>query len=254
MGRLEGKVVIITGANSGIGAVAAQKLAAEGARVVMAARRVDKLAEVAEKIQAAGGECLSVPTDIAKEADCVALIAAAVKAYGTVDVMVNNAGYLEEGLKPLEKFTEEDLSNTLNINTKGTMYCMREAAKVMLGKKSGSIVNVSSLAGVAGIGGAAYVASKAALLGVARHSAMRLASSGIRVNTICPGTVVTPMTTEMNQAAIDKEWMGEVSKHCDLTVPVCMPEDVANIIVFLASDESRPLTAQVLVSDFGSSL
>lgn len=254
MGRLYGKVVVITGANSGIGEVAAQQLAADGAKVVLAARRMEKLEEVAEKIRAAGGDCLAVPTDISKEQDCVALIAAAVERYGTVDVMVNNAGYLEEGLKPLEKFTEADLSDTLNINTKGTMYCMREAAKVMMKQKSGSIINVASLAGSAGIGGAAYVASKAALLGVARHSAMRLASFGVRVNSICPGTVVTPMTTTMGPDSVDKEWLAEMSKHVDLTVPVCMAEDIANLISFLAGEESRALTGQVLVADFGAAL
>lgn len=254
MGRLEGKVIVITGANSGIGEVAASMMANEGAKVIIAARRADKLNAVAEKINADGGVCISVPVDISNADSCKALIQSAIENFGKLDVLVNNAGVLEAGLKPIDKFTEEDLDRALNINTKGTMYCMRAAVKEMLPNKNGSIINVASIAGVMGCGGASYVASKAALLGVARHTALRFASFGIRCNSICPGSVVTPMTMTTDPKTLDQDLLGEMQKHCDLTVPVCMPEDVANIILFLASEESRALTGQVMTPDFGSNL
>lgn len=254
MNRLKDKVVVLTGANSGIGEAAAQALAAEGAMVVLAARRIEPLQAVAEKIKADGGQCLAVPTDISSAEGCEKLIAAAVETFGKLDVLVNNAGVLEKGLKPIDKFTDEDLDMTLNINTKGTMYLMRAAALAMEKSGGGSMVNVASVAGAIGCGGAAYVASKAALIGVARHTALRYAGKNIRCNTICPGSVMTPMAISQNPAELDQNMMGQMQKHNDLTVPICMAQDVANIILFLASDESKALTGQVLIADFGSTL
>ncbi|RZS93056.1 SDR family NAD(P)-dependent oxidoreductase [Cuneatibacter caecimuris] len=255
MNRLAGKVAIITGGNSGIGAAAAKIFAAEGASVVISARREAQLKEVADSIEAAGGKVLAVPTDISKPEDAAHLVQAAVDAFGKVDVLVNNAGVLEEGLKAIDKFENEDLDYVFHINTAGTMNCMKEALKVMKGN-GGSIVNVTSVAGVIGNGGASYVASKAAMNGVTRHTAMRFASDNIRCNAVCPGTVLTPMTAGMSAAAgnLDMELMGAMSAHADMKRPPCQPEDVANILVFLASDESRAITGQTIVCDFGATL
>ncbi len=131
---------------------------------------------------------------------------------------------------------------------------MREASRHMLAQGGGSIVNVASVAGVMGCGGAAYVASKAAIVGLTKHTALRCASQKVRCNAICPGNVITPMTANSNPANLSKEMFGAMMKHSDLTVGSCMPEDVANIALFLASDESRAITGQVIVSDFGSTL
>lgn len=255
MNRLAGKVAIITGGNSGIGAAAAKIFAAEGASVVISARREAQLKEVADSIEAAGGKVLAVPTDISKPEDAAHLVQAAVDAFGRVDVLVNNAGVLEEGLKAIDKFENEDLDYVFHINTAGTMNCMKEALKVMKGN-GGSIVNVTSVAGVIGNGGASYVASKAAMNGVTRHTAMRFAADNIRCNAVCPGTVLTPMTAGMSAAAgnLDMELMGAMSAHADMKRPPCQPEDVANILVFLASDESRAITGQTIVCDFGATL
>ena len=136
----------------------------------------------------------------------------------------------------------------------GTMYAIREASAEMLKAGQGSIVNVASVAGVMGCGGAAYVASKAAIVGVTRHTALRFAGMGIRCNAICPGSIVTPMVADANPANLDADMFGQMGKHSDLRVPVCMPEDVANILLFFASDESRAITGQAIVSDFGSTL
>ena len=253
MGRLEGKVVIVTGGNSGVGAATAMLFAKEGAKVVISARRQAQLDEVAAKIREAGGEVLPVVTDISKPEDARNLVAKTVEAYGKVDVLVNNAGVLEEGLKPIDKVTDEDMDRILGINTKGTMFCIQEAVAQMAGK-GGSIVNVASVAGVMGCGGAAYVSSKAAIVGVTRHTALRFAGTGIRCNAVCPGSIVTPMVANARPDNQDPDMFGQMAKHSDMRVGVCMPEDVANIILFLASDESRAITGQAIVSDFGSTL
>ena len=252
MGRLEGKVVIVTGGNSGVGAATAVLFAKEGAKVVISARRQAQLEEVAAKIREAGGEVLPVVTDISKPEDAKNLVARTVEAYGKVDVLVNNAGVLEEGLKPIDRVTDED--RILGINTKGTMYCMREALAEMKKANYGSIVNVASVAGVMGCGGAAYVSSKAAIVGVTRHTALRFAGTGIRCNAVCPGSIVTPMVANARPENLDPDMFGQMAKHGDLRVPVCMPDDVANILLFLASDESKAITGQAIVSDFGSTL
>lgn len=254
MGRLQDKVAIITGGNSGVGAATALLFAKEGAKVVITARRQPQLDEVAAKIREAGGEVLPVVSDISKKGDADAVVAKAVEAYGKLDILVNNAGVLEEGLKPIDRVNDDDLDRILDINTKGTMYCMRAATVEMSKAGTGSIVNVASVAGVMGCGGAAYVSSKAAIIGVTRHTALRFAGTGIRCNAVCPGTIVTPMVAGMNPANLDADMFGQMAKHSDLKVPPCMPEDVANILLFLASDESRAITGQALVTDFGGTL
>lgn len=254
MNRLEGKVAIITGGNSGVGEATAKKFAAEGAKVVISARREAQLQAVADEIIANGGEVLPVVSDISKPEDAERLVAAAVEKYGKVDILINNAGVLDSGLKAVDKFSEEDVNKVLDINTKGTMYMIREASKEMAKANYGSIVNVASVAGVMGCGGAAYVASKAAVLGVTRHTALRFAGTGVRCNAICPGTIVTPMVAGMNPANMDMDIFGQMMKHNDLKVSPCMPEDVANMLLFFASEESRAITGQTIVTDFGSTL
>ena len=255
MGRLTDKVVVITGANSGVGAATAKLCAQEGAKVVISARRVEALKEVENEIKNAGGVVLAVPTDISKVEDCENLIAKTVEAFGTVDVLINNAGVLDEGLKAIDSFEDHVLDKVVDINQKGTMYCMRAAVKVMAEKQSGSIVNVASVAGYNGGGGAAYVSSKAAIIGITKHAAMRYATTHVRCNVLCPGNILTPMTAGMNPAVMDMGMFGAMMAHSDIRgVQSCTAEDVANVLLFLASDESKPITGQVLVCDYGCNL
>ena len=254
MGRLENKVAVITGGNSGVGEATAKLFAKEGARLVISARRVDKLDSVAEDIKAAGGEVLAVGCDISKVDEVNSLIDAAVKQYGKIDILVNNAGVLEEGLKPIDKVTDEDLDYVLNINTKGTIYCTRAAVNSMMESGGGAIVNVASIAGVAGNGGAAYVTSKSGILGLTSHTALRFAGQGIRCNAVCPGSIATPMLANATYENQDKDMFGQMLKHSDMKVGICTPQDLANIIIFLASDESRAISGQKIVCDFGSNL
>ena len=254
MGRLDGKVAIITGGNSGVGAATAELFAKEGAKVVITARRVPQLEEVANKIREAGGEVLAVPCDVSKVEDVEAMVAETVKVFGSVDVLVNNAGVLEEGLKPIDVFEEEDLERVLAINTKGCLYCTRAVLREMIKKNAGSIINLDSVAGASGTGGASYVTSKAAVIGLTKHTAMRFTGTGIRCNSINPSTIITPMTMTTDPATLNPNMMGQMQKHMNLSVPPCMPIDVANVLLFLASDESRAITGQVIVTDFGATL
>ncbi len=254
MKRLQDKVAIITGGNSGVGAATAALFAREGAKVVISARREAQLEEVAAKIREEGGEVMPVVSDISKADDAKALVAAVLEKYGKIDILINNAGVLDTGLKAIDKVTDDDMNRVIDINTKGTMCMLREVTGEMAKTGTGSIVNIASVAGVMGCGGAAYVASKAAIVGVTRHTAMRFAGTGVRCNVICPGNIMTPMVAGMNPANLDMDIFGQMAKHNDLKVGMCMPEDVANIIIFFASDESRAITGQTIVSDFGSTL
>lgn len=254
MGRLEGKVAVITGGNSGVGAATAAKFAAEGAKVVISARREAQLEEVAARIRAAGGTVLPIASDIAKAEDADKIAEMTLEAFGRIDILINNAGVLDQGLKAIDSFSDEDMDRVIDINTKGTMTITRRISREMAKTGSGSIVNVASVAGVMGCGGAAYVASKAAIVGLTRHIALRFAGTGVRCNALCPGTIVTPMVAGMNPANMDMNIFGQMMKHNDLKVQPCMPEDIANMLLFFASDESRAITGQIIVSDFGSTL
>ena len=254
MNRLEGRVAIITGGNSGVGAATAMKFVKEGAKVVITARREAQLEEVAAKIREVGGEVLPICSDISKAEDAVRVVAETMAKFGKIDILINNAGVLDNGLKAIDSFTDDDMNRVIDINTKGTMCMTREVSVEMAKTGYGSIVNVASVAGVMGCGGAAYVASKAAIIGLTRHTALRFAGTNIRCNSLCPGTIVTPMVAGMSPANMDMNIFGQMMKHNDLKVQPCFPEDVANMLLFFASDESRAITGQSIVTDFGSTL
>ena len=242
MGKLDNKVAIITGGNAGVGKEIAKLFASEGAKVVISARRQQVLEEAAKEIEAAGGTVLCVPTDISKT----------VETFGQLDILINNAGVLDKGLNAIDQIDYDDLNRVIDINQKGTMYCMSEALKVM--KSGASIVNISSVAGQYGAGGAVYVSTKAAIIGVTKHAAMRFAKEKIRCNVICPGSITTDMAAGLTPDTMDMKMMGAMSAHSDLTLQPCSPLDVAKVALFLASDDAAPLTGQVVVSDYGVDL
>ena len=212
----------------------------------MTARREAALEEVSAQIEEAGGKTFVMATDISKPDDPERLMAAVEEKYGKIDVLFNVAG-VNKNLR-----SEEDLDRIIETNQKGTMRCMRAATKRM--KAGASIVNIASVAGEKGCGGAVYVSTKAAVIGVTKHTALRFQAEGIRCNAICPGTIVTPMVAGTTAADMDADMMGAMATHSNLRTQPCMPEDVANIALFLASDESRALTGQIMVSDFGAML
>jgi len=236
---LKDKVAIVTGASRGIGRSIALALAAQGAKVVASARNADALSALVKEIQGQGGVAAAVVGDVAVEADANRLIDEAVAAFGQLDILVNNAGITRDGL--LLRMKSEDWDAVLDTNLKGAFLCIRAAAKLMSKQRCGRIINISSVVGEMGNAGQAnYCASKAGLLGLTKSVARELARRNVTVNAITPGFIVTDMTDNMNDKA--REAMTE-------QIPLGRlgeAEDIANAVLFLASDQSSYITGQVL--------
>jgi NAD(P)-dependent dehydrogenase (short-subunit alcohol dehydrogenase family) len=253
MNRLKDKVALITGANSGIGRVTAELFAKEGASVVMFARNKERLKEVEDGIVKNGGKALSVSGDVTSAADCKKVFGEAVNKFGKVDILVNNAGIVDLHT-PVIRVTDKLWQDVININQTGTFLFCREALEYMTKAKKGVIVNVSSIAGVYGNGGAAYSASKFAVIGLTKNIAIQYAGTDIRCNAMCPGPTPTPLNTPDKIEKFDKEFTEICSRHTDHSVGDSGAIDQANAILFLSNDESRCITGQVLVVDRGMCL
>jgi 3-oxoacyl-[acyl-carrier protein] reductase len=236
---LSEKVAVVTGASRGIGRAIALALVAQGAKVVASARNAQALDDLVAEIEAQGGEATAVAGDVALESDAARLIEQAVAAYGQIDVLVNNAGITRDGL--LLRMKDEDWDAVIDTNLKGAFHCIRAVAKVMSKQRSGRIINISSVVGEMGNAGQAnYCASKAGLLGLTKSVARELARRNITVNAITPGFIVTDMTDGMTDKA--RETMTE-------QIPLGRlgeADDVANAVIFLASEQSSYMTGQVL--------
>jgi 3-oxoacyl-[acyl-carrier protein] reductase len=236
---LSDKVAIVTGASRGIGREIALALASQGAKVVASARNAEALAKLTAEIKSQGGDALAVVGDVAVEDDANNLVKQAVEAYGQVDIFINNAGITRDGL--LLRMKTADWDAVLDTNLKGAFLCTRAVAKVMSKQRSGRIINISSVVGEMGNAGQAnYCASKAGLLGLTKSVARELARRNVTVNAITPGFITTEMTEDMTEKA--QEAMTE-------QIPLGRPgsaEDVANAVIFLASEQSAYITGQVL--------
>jgi 3-oxoacyl-[acyl-carrier protein] reductase len=244
--RLEGKVALVTGAGSGIGRASAERFAAEGAQVV--AVDVKGAKETARAIEAAGGEALALTTDVADEAAVAAMAAAALARFGRVDVLMNNAGILDE-FEPAAETSTETWDRVLAVNLFGQFYTSRALLPQMVERGDGAIINVASTAGLnGGNGGAAYTTSKHAVIGFTRQLCFDYARKGIRCNVICPGAVETGMTKEIF-ASPDAAVMEAVE-----SAPIgrwAQPEELAAAALFLASDEASFVNGAVYVVDGG---
>jgi len=245
---LLGKVAIITGGTSGIGRSAAILFAQSGAKVVVAGRREKEGQEVVDAILAAGGQALFVKTDVAKNEDVQALVQKTAERVGRLDVAFNNAG-IEGHWVPVAEQTEEDWDRTIDINVKGVWLCLKYEIRQMLKQGTGgAIVNMSSVAGFIGaVGAATYCASKHAVMGLTKSAALETARNGIRVNSICPGIIETPMGDRLFGAPEVTKWalsfypLGRFGK----------PMEVAEAVLFLCSSGSSFMTGQSLVLDGG---
>ena len=241
MNRLEGKIAIITGANSGVGEATAIKFAAEGAKVVITARRAEPLLAVAKKIEEAGGEVLAIPSDISKVEDAKKVVAMTLEKFGKIDILINNAGVLDEGLKAIDKFTDDDMNRVIDINTKGTMCMMREVTAEMAKTAYGSIVNVASVAGVYGNANMApYSMTKGALISFTKALAKEVTASGITVNAISPGSVSPTVDFDIDFVQ-DSElaFLGRTGSTAEN----------ADLICFLASDNAAYISGQNIQID-----
>jgi NAD(P)-dependent dehydrogenase (short-subunit alcohol dehydrogenase family) len=253
MERLKGKVAVITGANSGIGECTAELFSKEGAAVVLVARRKEKLKKVAERIKKAGGQALAVTGDVKSVADVKNVLDQTIKAFGKVDILVNNAG-ISDCQTPAIKVTDELWKDVIDTDLTGVFYFCREALKYMTKAKSGVIVNVSSICGIYGNAGVPYSAAKAGVNGLTRNIAIQYSGTNIRCNAVCPGPTPTELNTPEQLAKFDQEFMKICERHADNSVGKSEAIDQANAILFLASDEARYITGQLLVVDRGMCL
>jgi dihydroanticapsin dehydrogenase len=248
--QLEGKKAIITGAATGIGAVTAQTFAREGAAVVVADVNEEAGEQTVAEIRDQGGEAHFVRTDVTQESDVAALITRGAEALDGLDVLFNNAGAQRSG--PVTDFEQAQWDLLMAVNPRSCFFGIKHAVPIMRDRGGGSIINMSSLAGVKGGAGlTAYAASKGAIVAYTKAIAAELAPDGIRVNCVCPGWIDTPF----NQPAID--FMGgreEQERIVKQIVPMGRqgtPEEIAPIVVYLASDGSSYMTGQALVVDGG---
>lgn len=247
--RLQGKVAVVTGAASGMGKAIAILYAKEGAKVVVSDIHEEAAAVTVEEIKAANGEAFAVKANVAEAADIEQLIDAAVNAYGTLDILVNNAGIMDN-FEPAGDIKDEDWERIFAVNTTSVMRATRKALPVFLNKQAGVIINVASVGGLFGArAGAAYTASKHAVVGFTRNTGFMYAPQGIRCNAIAPGGVETNIGTSMTH--INEFGMGRTQPGMALNPQMGQPEQIAKLALFLASDESGFINGTVVTADGG---
>lgn len=245
---LENKVALVTGASRGIGRQIAISLAKEGAQVIVNYNgSAAKAEEVVNLITEAGGRAEAVQCNVSEYDKAEELMKYIIGKYGRVDILVNNAGITRDNL--LMKMTEEEFDAVIDINLKGTFNCIKHLSRQMLKQKGGRIINISSVSGVMGNAGQAnYCAAKAGVIGITKSAARELASRGITVNAVAPGFIVTEMTDVLSdsvkEAATEKIPMKKFGE----------TQDIANAVAFLASDEAKYITGQVLCVDGGMAM
>lgn len=242
---LEGKIAVVTGASRGIGRAVAQRLASEGATVIINYNGSrEKAEETLREIEETGGRGVIEQCDVSDFEQCREFIQKVIKEYGALDILVNNAGVTKDGL--IMGMSEEDFDRVIDTNLKGAFHTIRFAVRQMLKQKSGRIINMASVVGVSGNAGQAnYAASKAGVIGLTKAAAKEVASRGITVNAIAPGFIETDMTASLpesvKEASLAQIPLGYFGK----------AEQVAAAVAFLASEDAAYITGQVLHVDGG---
>lgn len=249
--RLEGKVILITGAGSGTGRAMAVRFAAEGAIIIGSDIDAARIEGVAQEVNAAGGKMTGVRSDISKLSDIEEFVKAATEGHGRLDALVNNAGIMDlfEGVANVK---DDTWHRIMAVNVYGPMAASRLAVRHMKEHGGGSIVNIASVAGVGGAAaGAAYTASKHALIGLTRNTAYTYARQGIRCNALVLGGVNTNIMTDADMSGADMEAL-EQFKNWHAAMPAQLePEEIANAALFLVSDESKMINGALMTADAG---
>jgi 3-oxoacyl-[acyl-carrier protein] reductase len=243
--KLAGKVALVTGASRGIGKAIALTLAQAGADVIVNYAGSAQLAEeVSEQIKSLGRRSIAIKANVGNSQEVDAMVTSVLEQFGQIDILVNNAGITRDNL--IMRMKEEDFDEVININLKGVFNCIKAVTRPMMKQRAGKIINLSSVVATLGNAGQAnYVAAKAGVIGLTKTTARELASRGIQVNAIAPGFIETDMTgkltDEIKNALMSQIPLGRFGQ----------PEDIANLALFLASDDSAYITGQTLHVDGG---
>lgn len=247
--KLENKVAIVTGAGAGMGRAIALLYAKEGAKVVASDINADTIQAVVKEIKDAGGQATAVVANVAQEEDIQTMVDTAVKEYGTIDILVNNAGIMDNFV-PAANVTDELWERVLSINTTGVMRAIRKVLPIFQEKKSGVIINNASVGGLYGSrAGAAYTASKHAVIGLTKNVAFQYAEEGIRCNAIAPGGVETNIGTTINNP--DPFGMKKAMSGAEFNPRNGVPEEIATIALFLGSNDSSFVNGVTITADAG---
>ncbi|WP_127534633.1 SDR family oxidoreductase [Paenibacillus kobensis] len=247
--KLHNQVAVVTGAASGMGKAIAELYAQEGAKVIVADLNLEGAEQVAQGIVSSGGTAKALKVNIAQLSDIENMIDTAVSEYGTLDILVNNAGIMD-GFEPVGDITEEKWDRIFDINTKGVMRATRKALPVFLEKGKGVIVNTASTGGYNGAhAGAAYTASKHAVVGLTKNTGFMYAAQGIRCNAIAPGAVMTNIQASMN--GLSEFGVSRTRLTQGLIPRAGSPEEIAKVALFLASDDASFLNGTVVTADAG---
>jgi 3-oxoacyl-[acyl-carrier protein] reductase len=242
--KLENKVIIITGAGSGIGKETALLFVKEGAKVIVADINEKSGGETLAEIKKSGGEGYFAKLDVSNRDEIKQVIKDAVEKYGKIDVLINNAGIIQDAL--VLKMTEEQWDRVINVNLKGTFNCIQAVVEVMINQGNGVIINTSSIVGLNGnVGQVNYAAAKAGLIGMTKTLAKELGKKGIRVNAVAPGFIITPMTSNVPEKVL------ELMKEKTPLRRLGKAEDIAYAYLYLASDEANFVNGAVLCVDGG---
>jgi NADP-dependent 3-hydroxy acid dehydrogenase YdfG len=246
VGPLSESVAVVTGASSGIGEATAEALAADGASVVLAARRVDELEALADRIETAGGEALVVPTDMTEEADIDGLVETTTEEYGRIDVLVNNAGVML--IEPVERAQRSNLRRMVEVNLLGLMNLTHAVLPVMQEQGSGHVVNVSSVAGRrANANGSGYAATKFGVNAFTESLRQEVTAQGIRTTVIEPGAVATELPTHIT----DEQILERIQELSQADIPLLAPEDIARGIVYATTQPEHVDVNELLIRPTG---
>ncbi|MBO5279191.1 MAG: glucose 1-dehydrogenase [Lachnospiraceae bacterium] len=247
--RLENKSIVVTGASSGMGKAIVELFAKEGANVVAVARRKERLEALAASLEGAAGKVIPFVGDVSKKEDNEAMLELAVKEFGRLDVLLNNAGIMDD-MSPVGDVTDERYEQVFKVNVYGPMCAMRKAVQIFREQgNGGSIVNVASVGGMRTCAGAVYCASKAALISMTKNTAYMYIPDGIRCNAIAPGGITTEISTSMGQP--NMAGYGRLQGILNCSPKPGEAEQIATAALFLASDDSSYVSGDVLVVDGG---